>query len=78
MGEGHIRLQRPVEMGGGIFVVVALTPYGGWHKLRRRRSGRTGWRTRGARCRTTRGTSGSIHPLKFIKKPRFFSKIISF
>ena len=32
MGEGHIRLQRPVEMGGGIFVVVALTPYGGWHK----------------------------------------------
>ena len=22
--------KRPVEMGGGIFVVVALTPYGGW------------------------------------------------
>ena len=24
--------KRPVEMGGGIFVVVALTPYGGWFK----------------------------------------------
>ena len=24
--------KRPVEMGGAIFVVVALTPYGGWHK----------------------------------------------
>ena len=24
--------KRPVEMGGGIFVVVALTPCGGWHK----------------------------------------------
>ena len=26
--------------------------------IRRRRSGRTGWHTRGTRCRTTRGTSG--------------------
>ena len=24
--------KRPVEMGGAVFVVVALTPYGGWHK----------------------------------------------
>jgi hypothetical protein len=24
--------KRPVDMGGGIFVVVVLTPYGGWHK----------------------------------------------
>ena len=24
--------KRPVEMGDGIFVVVALTPYGGWFK----------------------------------------------
>jgi hypothetical protein len=24
--------KRPMEMGGAIFVVVALTPYGGWHK----------------------------------------------
>jgi hypothetical protein len=24
--------KRPVEMGGAVFVVVALTPYGRWHK----------------------------------------------
>ena len=24
--------KRPVEMGGAVFVVVALTPYRGWHK----------------------------------------------
>ena len=33
--------KKPVEMGGAIFVPVALTPYGGWHKGAREWTSRT-------------------------------------
>ena len=33
--------QRASEMGGAIFVPVALTPYGGWHKGAREWTSRT-------------------------------------
>ena len=33
--------KKPVAMGGGIFVPVALTPWGGWHRGGKEWTGRT-------------------------------------
>ena len=51
--------KRACEVGGAIFVPMALTPYGGWHKERRIRT----WRSPGLVTQHIRATGWGITSL---------------